>query len=354
MTDAAEHSRQNTIKRMDKSLEKDKLLELKNLKTYFDTPEGTVRAVDGLDLVIPQDTSVALVGESGCGKSVTAESIMGLVPKPPGRVMGEILYHRNDEVLDLTELEENSDEYCDIRGNEISMIFQDPMSSLNPVYTIGNQVMEILLRHKDITKSEARQKSIELLDKVGIANAEQRIDDYPHSFSGGMRQRVVIAIGLACNPRLLIADEPTTAIDVTIEAGILDLIKSLQEEYKTSLLLITHNLGVVAQIAEKVAVMYLGEIVEYGPIKEIYHSPLHPYTRGLLQAVPVLGRQQKEKFETVRGMVPDPFEIPAGCRFSTRCDHKEEHGKADKVPPFLEPEPGHFVKCWLYEESDNK
>ncbi|MFW6309201.1 MAG: ABC transporter ATP-binding protein [bacterium] len=326
---------------------------MRNLRTYFNTPEGTVRAVDGLDLVIPENTSVALVGESGCGKSVTAESIMGLVAQPPGEIKGEIMYYRNQEKIDLTKLDPDGDQYCDIRGNEISMIFQDPMSSLNPVYTIGNQIMEILLHHQEITKSEAREKSIELLDQVGIANARQRMDDYPHSFSGGMRQRVMIAIGLACNPRLLIADEPTTAIDVTIEAGILELIESLKEKYRTSLLLITHNLGIVAQIAEKVAVMYLGEIVEYGSLKDIFKNPLHPYTKGLLEAVPVLGRQQKEEFATVPGMVPDPFEIPAGCRFSTRCQRRNECSLYREVPNLIEVETDHYVKCRLYEGGGN-
>ncbi|AGB42389.1 oligopeptide/dipeptide ABC transporter, ATP-binding protein [Halobacteroides halobius DSM 5150] len=334
-------------------MKQEKLLEIKNLKTHFDTPEGRVRAVDGVDLVIPKNTSIALVGESGSGKSVTAKSIMGLLPQPPAEINGEILYNQNEREKNLVELDPDGEEYANIRGNEISMIFQDPMTALNPVYTIGNQVMEIIIRHTDLSKKEARKRGIKLLGKVGIANPEQRFDEYPHQFSGGMRQRVMIAIGLACNPTLLIADEPTTAIDVTIQSGILDLIKELQAEFKTSLLLITHNLGVVAQIAEKVAVMYLGEIVEYADVKDIYHSPLHPYTKGLLEAVPVLGRNRGQEFTTIEGMVPDPFNIPAGCRFSTRCEEQCKQCIAGKKPQMIEVESGHYVKCWLHGGEAN-
>ena len=333
------------------NMKDDKLLEIKNLRTHFHTPEGKVRAVDGVNLVIPRNTSVALVGESGSGKSVTSKSIMGLLPQPPAEITGEILYHQGDKSINLLELDPDGDEYSQIRGNEISMIFQDPMTSLNPVFTIGNQIMEVILRHTDLTKAEAKERAIELLDKVGIANPRQRVDEYPHQFSGGMRQRVMIAIGLACNPTLLIADEPTTAIDVTIQAGILELMKELQEEFKTSMLMISHDLGVVAQVADKVAVMYLGEVVEYGDVLDIFHSPQHPYTKALLKSIPILGQNRGREFEVIEGTVPDPFNIPVGCRFQTRCNN--QCPSKYQNPPMIEVKPGHITKCWLYKEDES-
>jgi len=318
-----------------------KLIELKNLKTYYYTPSVTIRAVDGVDLDIFPGETLGIVGESGCGKSVTSLSIMGLIESPPGKIVeGEILYGGKD-LVQLSPAEMRK-----IRGNEISMIFQEPMTSLNPVYTIGYQISEAIRYHKDISRKEAKREAVEMLKKVGIPIPDQRVDEYPHQFSGGMRQRVMIAMALACHPRLLIADEPTTALDVTIQAQILDLLKSLQEQIKMSIMMITHDLGVIAELSDRVAVMYAGKIVEFAEVKRLFVDPRHPYTLGLLKSVPRINLDV-ERLEAIPGNVPGPRDLPKGCKFNTRCP------LADALCFQEEPElvgiaPGHKVRCWHF------
>ncbi len=322
------------------------LIELKDLKTHFYTEDGVVRAVDGVSFSIEAQKTLGVVGESGCGKSQTALSIMGLVPMPPGKIAGgEIVYHRNGTSLDLTKLDPKGPKYRSIRGNEIAMIFQEPMTSLNPVYTIGNQIMEAIQLHQKKTKKQAHELAIEMLRLVGIPLPQQRVDEYPHQLSGGMRQRVMIAMALSCNPSLLIADEPTTALDVTIQAQILELIKKLQQEYHMALMMITHNLGVVAETADEVVVMYMGKVVEQAFVKEIFHNPKHPYTQGLMDSIPAL-TSKKERLRPIKGVVPDPYNVPKGCPFQTRCPHVFEQCK--EMPPLKEMGAGHKVACWLY------
>ncbi len=324
------------------------LIEVKGLKTYFYTEDGVVRAVDGVDFQIEPEKTLGVVGESGCGKSVTALSIMGLVQSPPGKIEeGEILFHQDGKVTDLTKLNPKGKEYRAIRGDQIAMIFQEPMTSLNPVYTIGNQIMEAIILHQHVNKKEARGKAIEMLRAVGIPVPEQRVDEYPHQLSGGMRQRAMIAMALSCNPSLLIADEPTTALDVTIQAQVLDLMNDLRKEFHTAIQFITHDLGVIADMADDVVVMYLGRIVESAEVHELYHNPKHPYTQGLMNSIPSLATK-KERLTPIKGVVPDPFDIPAGCGFEPRCPHAMEICKT-KVPPLKEISPGHKVACWLYE-----
>ena len=324
------------------------LIEVKGLKTYFYTEDGVVRAVDGVDFQIEPEKTLGVVGESGCGKSVTALSIMGLVQSPPGKIEeGEILFHQDGKVTDLTKLNPKGKEYRAIRGDQIAMIFQEPMTSLNPVYTIGNQIMEAIILHQHVNKKEAREKAIEMLRAVGIPVPEQRVDEYPHQLSGGMRQRAMIAMALSCNPSLLIADEPTTALDVTIQAQVLDLMNDLRKEFHTAIQFITHDLGVIADMADDVVVMYLGRIVESAEVHELYHNPKHPYTQGLMNSIPSLATK-KERLTPIKGVVPDPFDIPAGCGFEPRCPHAMEICKT-KVPPLKEVSPGHKVACWLYE-----
>ncbi len=325
------------------------LIEVKNLKTYFFTEDGVVRAVDGVDFTIEHEKTLGVVGESGCGKSVTALSIMGLIQTPPGRITeGEIVYHRNGKAQDLTQLNPKGREYRSIRGNEIAMIFQEPMTSLNPVYTIGNQIMEAIILHQHLHKKEARKKAIEMLHSVGIPLPEQRVDEYPHQLSGGMRQRAMIAMALSCNPSLLIADEPTTALDVTIQAQVLDLMNALRKDFNASIQFITHDLGVIAQMADDVVVMYLGKIVEGASAKEIFHNPKHPYTQGLMNSIPSLATTKKERLTPIKGVVPDPFDIPEGCGFEPRCPHAMEICKT-RIPVLREVSPGHEASCWLYE-----
>ncbi len=324
------------------------LIEVKNLKTYFYTEDGVVRAVDGVDFVIEAEKTLGVVGESGCGKSVTALSVMGLVQMPPGKIEeGEILYHRNGKVIDLTKLNPRGKQYRSIRGNEIAMIFQEPMTSLNPVYTIGNQIMEAIILHQRLRKKAARKNAIEMLHSVGIPAPEQRIDEYPHQLSGGMRQRAMIAMALSCNPSLLIADEPTTALDVTIQAQVLDLMNALRKDFNTSIQFITHDLGVIAGMADDVVIMYLGRIVEGSDVHNIYHDPKHPYTQGLMHSIPSLATA-KVRLVPIEGVVPDPFEVPPGCGFEPRCPKALEICKT-KIPPLKEVSPGHFSACWLYE-----
>ena len=325
------------------------LIEVKNLKTYFFTEDGVVRAVDGVDFTIEPEKTLGIVGESGCGKSVTALSVMGLVQTPPGKITeGEILYHQDGEVTDLTQLNPKGRKYRSIRGNEIAMIFQEPMTSLNPVYTIGNQIMEAIILHQHLRKREAHKKAIEMLRSVGIPVPEQRVDEYPHQLSGGMRQRAMIAMALSCNPSLLIADEPTTALDVTIQAQVLDLMNDLRKDFHAAIQFITHDLGVIAQMADDVVVMYLGKIVEDATSSETFHNPKHPYTQGLLNSIPSLATTRAERLIPIKGVVPDPFDVPEGCGFEPRCPHAMDICKRE-IPTLKEIAPDHTVSCFLYE-----
>jgi oligopeptide/dipeptide ABC transporter ATP-binding protein len=274
---------------------------------------------------------------------------MGLIPIPPGKIeAGEILYYRNGNVIDLAKLHPKGAEMRSIRGNEIAMIFQEPMTSLNPVYTIGNQIMEAIILHQRLSKKEARNKAIEMLRAAGIPSPEQRIDEYPHQLSGGMRQRAMIAMALSCNPSLLIADEPTTALDVTIQAQVLGLMNNLRRDFKAAILFITHNLGVIAKMADDVVVMYLGMIVEGAPVRSIFHDPRHPYTQGLMNSIPSLATTGKERLIPIKGIVPDPFEFPQGCGFEPRCPRATEICRTG-IPQLKEVAPGHLVACWLSE-----
>ena len=323
------------------------LIEIKGLKTFFFTEEGIVRSVDGVDFTIQKEKTLGLVGESACGKSVTALSIMRLV-QSPGRIVAgsKILLHRKRGVVDLAKLDQKGSEIRSIRGNEIAMIFQEPMTSLSPVYTIGDQIREAIVQHQKTTRKEARLKAIEMIHAVGIPSPQQRVDEYPHQLSGGMRQRAMIAMALSCNPSLLIADEPTTALDVTIQGQVLDLMIALREQFNASILFITHDLGVIAKMADSVAVMYLGKIVERGEVKDIFHSPRHPYTQGLLNSLPSLAGIGKKRLIPIKGMVPDPYEIPKGCSFTPRCS-KAQTVCQENVPSLREVAPAHFVACHL-------
>ena len=325
------------------------LIEVRGLKTYFYTEEGVVRAVDGVDFTIESDETLGMVGESGCGKSVTGRSIMGLIQMPPGKIeAGEILYYRNGNFIDLTKLDPKGNEIRSIRGNEIAMIFQEPMTSLNPVYTIGNQIMEAIILHQGLSKREAREKAIEMLRAVGIPAPEQRVNEYPHQLSGGMRQRAMIATAISCNPSLLIADEPTTALDVTIQAQVLGLMNSLRAQFKAAILFITHNLGVIAKMADNIVVMYLGKIVESAAVRDIFHDPRHPYTEGLMNSIPSLATTRQERLIPIKGVVPDPFDVPQGCGFEPRCPKAIRICKT-QIPILSEVAPDHKVACWLFE-----
>ncbi|MBI4041936.1 MAG: ABC transporter ATP-binding protein [Deltaproteobacteria bacterium] len=319
------------------------LLEVKNLRTAFFTEAGTLYAVDDVSFSLEKGKTLGIVGESGCGKSVTALSIMRLIPTPPGQIVsGEILYKgRNLAKLSNREMRQ-------IRGNEISMIFQEPMTSLNPVFTIGNQIQEAIKLHQDLPRRERRNKTIEMLRLVGISAPEKRIDDYPHQLSGGMRQRVMIAMALSCNPQLLIADEPSTALDVTIQAQILDLLRKLRDELGMALMIITHDLGVVAEIADDVIVMYAAKVVEKADVYTIFEHPMHPYTIGLLGSIPSLqaaDKEKKERLRTIPGIVPDLLHLPKGCRFQDRCPWVDTKS-FEAEPPLEELEPGHWVACF--------
>lgn len=324
------------------------LIEIKGLKTYFFTLDGIVRAVDGVDFSIEPGKTLGIVGESGCGKSVTALSILRLIPTPPAKIVGgQILFHRKGRMLDLTQLNSRGSVMRSIRGNEISMIFQEPMTSLNPVHTIGNQIMESIMLHQSLNKRAARNKAIEMLEDVGISLPEQRINEYPHQLSGGTRQRAMIAMALSCNPDLLIADEPTTALDVTIQAQILELMNNLRKKFKAAILFITHDFGVIAKMADDVAVMYLGKVVEFGTVRDIFHNPKHPYTRGLMKSIPSLRIGTKKRLVPIEGVVPDLLEAPPqGCGFCPRCDEALAIC-SNKIPVLEEVTPGHRVACWL-------
>lgn len=318
------------------------LLDIDKLTTCFSSHQGIAKAVDTVSLSFMQGETLAIVGESGCGKTVLALSILGLIPDPPGRVTeGRILY-RGKDLLDMSDTE-----LMQVRGNHISMIFQEPMTALNPVFRVNDQIAEPLRLHQGFSKNEALDKAVDALDMVGIPNPTAIAKTYPHELSGGMRQRVMIAMALACNPDILIADEPTTALDVTIQAQIIDLMNDLTGKMHSSLMLITHDLGVVARMAQRVAVMYSGKIVELANVNSIYASPLHPYTQGLLASVPTLGDTQR--LNPIPGIVPSIFNRPQGCRFHPRCP-KAYQKCSLMLPPLFEPEPGHTVRCWLYEE----
>ena len=327
------------------SSETSPLLEIENLSTFFHTEDNIVKSVRNVDLAIHKGETLALVGESGCGKSVTALSVMRLIPTPPGRFeSGRILFKGQDL------LQTSKAEMQNIRGNEISMIFQEPMTSLNPIFTIGDQIMETIRLHQDKTESQARELALQVLRQVAIPSPETRIDQYPHELSGGMKQRVMIAMAIVCRPALLIADEPTTALDVTIQAQILELLDQLRKETQMAILLITHNLGIVAQYADRVAVMYSGKVVESAPVEELFSSPVHPYTRGLLNSLPK--DSPSTKLETIPGSVPHPAYLPEGCAFHPRCSEKLD--KCMKMIPSLESiDSGnpHQTACWLYETT---
>jgi oligopeptide/dipeptide ABC transporter ATP-binding protein len=320
------------------------VLDVRNLVTKFFTRAGVVHAVDDVSFQVGQGETLGIVGESGCGKSVTSLSIMRLIPSPPGRITGgQMLLDPGKEVKDLVKLSEG--EMRQIRGNEIAMIFQDPMTSLNPVYTVGNQLMEPLQLHLGLDRKQAHDRALDLLKRVGIPAAEERINGYPHQFSGGMRQRVMIAMALACNPKVLIADEPTTALDVTIQAQILDLMVGLNRDFGTAIILITHDLGVVAEVCKRVNVMYAGKIVETGTATELFGNPQHPYTMGLLMSIPTLGESVKEQLVPIGGLPPDLLAPPEGCRFRPRCPRAQ--AKCLDAPPLMETAPGQWARCWF-------
>ncbi len=329
------------------SPQEDNILEVRGLKTYFFTEDGVVKAVDGVDFSVRTGEVLGLVGESGCGKSVTSLSIMRLVGVP-GRILeGEIIFD-NKDLLKLPEAE-----MVKMRGDRISMIFQQPQSSLNPVYRVGDQVAEVLMIHKGYKKKEAWEKALDLLRQVGIPDVERKAYAFPHEMSGGQAQRVMIAMALALSPRLLIADEPTTALDVTIQAQILDLMRGLRERTNTSVILITHDLGVIAEMADRVAVMYAGHVVEQADVKMLFKRPLHPYTQGLIGSIPVLGKVVK-RLEVIPGIVPNLVNLPPGCRFAPRCRAREQYGlgMCDRQEPDLIEKSGHSVRCWLYQDSE--
>jgi oligopeptide/dipeptide ABC transporter ATP-binding protein len=321
------------------------LLEIKNLKVHFKTEYGVVRAVDGVDLAVDSGRTIGIVGESGCGKSVTALAIMGLIQEPGRVVDGEILLYKNGRVIPLHELPPKGKQMRSIRGNEIAIIFQEPMTSFNPVFTIGHQIMETVMLHQNLGRREARQRSVEMLRLVGIPLAERRVDDYPHQLSGGMCQRAMIAMALSCRPALLIADEPTTALDVTIQAQVLELMIGLKNELNTSIMIITHDLGVVAGMADDIAVMYLGRIVEKSEARRVFRDPGHPYTRGLLESTPSI-IEKVSSLKPIKGMVPEPYYLPRGCAFQPRCSTATARCETES-PPLVEVAPGHFVACWL-------
>jgi peptide/nickel transport system ATP-binding protein len=318
------------------------LLEIENLQTHFFTDRGQIPAVDGVSIRVNKGEVVGIVGESGCGKSVTSLSVMRLVPNPPGKIVGGSIRFKGEELVAASEKRMR-----ELRGNEIAMIFQEPMTSLNPVYTIGDQIGEVIRLHTGATKKEARQRSIDMLKKVGIPRAEAIVDEYPHQLSGGMRQRVMIAMAMACNPELLIADEPTTALDVTIQAQILDLMRQLNRESETAIMMITHDLGVVAEMCHRVVVMYAGNVVEEGDVRSILKEPKHPYTIGLLHSLPKLEGARKRLY-SIPGNVPIPGSLTVGCRFAPRCEHATDRCRTE-MPELRPAGPNRRTRCWLYD-----
>ena len=332
----------------------DVVLEVKDLHTYFELEEGTLKAVNGVSFAIRKNRTLGIVGESGCGKSVTAQSIMRITPQKTSSVSGQIMLHHDFGAIDIAQLDEDGDQMRDLRGREIAMIFQEPMTAFSPVHTVGNQIMEALFVHGETDKKAARKRAIALLDEVGIPAPERRIDEYPFQLSGGMRQRSMIAMAIILNPRLLIADEPTTALDVTIQAQILRLMKRLQRDNGMAIMFITHDLGVIANMADDVAVMYLGKIVEYGSLHQIFKDPKHPYTKGLLRSIPKFGETEGAHLATIKGTVPVPLNPPDACPFASRCTEFIP-GKCDaRMPDAVTISPGHTVNCVLYEQTNNQ
>ena len=335
------------------------LLEVRDLKTYFFLEEGTVHAIDGADFEINRGEAVGIVGESGCGKSVTGQSILRIVPDPGEVVEGEITFYRYNkrddgtevqETVNLTELDPRGNEIRSIRGGEISMVFQEPMTSLSPVHTMGQQIMEAIILHQKVDEDEARRRAIEMLRRVGMPQPETTVDNYPHQLSGGMRQRGMIAMALSCSPSLLIADEPTTALDVTTEAQILQLMRDLQQDLGMAIMFITHDLGVIAEMTTRVVVMYMGKVVESTDVDTLFYDPKHPYTRALLNSIPRLGHDRSQRLESIKGVVPDPYNLPPGCPFHPRCaSFMPGVCNVDEVPNFVI-EPGHTTRCFLYAD----
>ncbi|MBN1351300.1 ABC transporter ATP-binding protein [candidate division KSB1 bacterium] len=332
----------------------DSLIQINNLHTHFHVKEGVIRAVNGVSLTIRKRRTIGLVGESGCGKSITARSILRILPTTASIVEGQILLYPNSETqqskpIDLVQLNPQGKKIRDIRGKDISMIFQEPMTSLSPVHTVGNQIIEAILLHQRTTVKGARERAIEMLKLVGIPLPQRRIDEYPHELSGGLRQRCMIAMALSCNPRLLIADEPTTALDVTIQAQILELMLKLQQEFGMAIMMITHDLGVIAETAKEVAIMYMGTVVEFSDVDTIFYQPAHPYTEALLNSIPRIGQRGK-RLESIKGVVPDAFAIPPGCPFHPRCSKVIADRCTAGAPPLMkEIRPGHFVACHALE-----
>ncbi len=328
------------------------ILEIKNLRTYFFLDEGTLKAVDDVSFSVRERQILGVIGESGCGKSVTAQSVIRIVPRPGKIVGGSILFHRDGEQIDIVGLDVNGEAVRAIRGKEITMIFQEPMTSLSPVHTIGNQIMEVILLHKTKDRKEAREATIEMLAKVGMPEPVKRVDYYPHQLSGGLRQRAMIAMALSCGPSLLIADEPTTALDVTVQAQILDLMRSLQDQFGMAVLYITHDLGVIAEIASEVVVMYLGRIVERAPTLQIFRKPLHPYTSALLRSIPKRGAEAKKRLEAITGTVPVPLDPRPECGFVSRCSRAVAGLCHKRIPELVEVEEDHFVRCFLTHREE--
>ncbi len=322
------------------------LVEIKNLKTYFYTEDGIVKAVDDVSFNIREGEIIGVVGESGCGKSVTAMSIMRLIPSPPGKIVGGEILFEDKNILEL-----KGDEIRKIRGNDIAVIFQEPMTSLNPIFTIGYQIEEVIMLHQKLNKAQARGKAVEMLKLVGVPRAEDIVKCYPHELSGGMRQRAMIAMAVSCNPKLLIADEPTTALDVTIQAQILDIMKDLKKKLNTSIMLITHDLGVIAEMAEYVVVMYAGKVIEEAPVIELFENPMHPYTEGLMKSKPSLDKDV-DRLYSIPGQVPNPINMPEECYFCARCPKAMDICRK-KQPPTYEIRKGHKVACFLYEGQKN-
>lgn len=319
-----------------------KILEIKDLTIHYVTDDEVVKAVNDISITLEEGESLGLVGETGAGKTTTAMGILGLVPNPPGKIIGGEVIYKGKNLLKLSEAEMRK-----IRGHEISIIFQDPMTALNPVLTVGDQIMEVIRLHQKVSKAEAMKRAMDMMEMVGIEGG--RCNEYPHQFSGGMKQRIVIAIALACNPSLLIADEPTTALDVTIQAQVLDLIDNLKKKFNTSLLLITHDLGVVAEVCDKVAIVYAGRIVEYGNLESIYNNPKHPYTNGLFGSIPDFSKKA-HRLNPIRGLMPDPSNLPEGCAFAERCPNATDECRK-RQPPVVEVEPGHSVRCLMFEKE---
>jgi len=324
-----------------------KILEVRDLKTYFHSDDGIAQAVDGVSFVVEEGKTLGIVGESGCGKTVTCLSMLGLVQCPPGEIVGGTAMFRGVDLLTMS-----NDQLRKVRGDKISMIFQEPMTSLNPVFTCGNQVMEAVLLHQNVNKRQAREKALESFKLVGIPDPERRLDEYPHQLSGGLRQRVMIAMALSCNPSILICDEPTTALDVTIQAQILSLLKRLQRELRMAIIMITHDLGVIAEMADWVIVMYAGKVVEEGRVNDIFHNPQHPYTIGLQKAIPRL-KATVERLNQIEGVVPSPLDFPNGCRFNTRCPIAGDKCRIEE-PPLIKSNNDQRAACWKMGEFDRK